>query len=71
MEDFEKVALPEEGLVRLPVVLKFLGIKRTAFYEGIRKGYYPKPVRLGPRISAWLVEDLRKLISDCRERRAE
>ena len=71
MENFEKIILPEEGLVRLPVVLKMLGIKRTAFYEGIRRGDYPKPVRLGPRISAWPVKDLRKLIADCCEKRSE
>lgn len=61
MENSEKYELPNEGLVRLPIVLKVLGIKRTAFYDGIRKGYYPKPVKLGPRISAWRVEEIREL----------
>lgn len=65
MEGFEKVVLPEEGFVRLPVVLGVLGIKSTAFYDGIRRGDYPKPLRLGPRVSVWRVEDIRKLIAGC------
>lgn len=63
----EEYQLPQEGFVRLPVVLRILGIGRTAFYSGIARGDYPKPLRLGPRVSVWRVEDIRKLIADCHE----
>lgn len=65
----ERVVMPEEGFVRLPVVLNVLGISRTAFYDGIARGDYPRPVRLGPRVSVWRVEEIRTLISTCHEER--
>ena len=29
---------------------------------GVKSGRYPLPVKLGPRITAWRVEDIRALI---------
>ncbi|MCD8141538.1 MAG: AlpA family phage regulatory protein [Planctomycetaceae bacterium] len=55
--------LPPEGFVRLPVVLRVLGVGKTAFYLGIRDGKYPAPIKLGPRTSAWRVEDIRAVIA--------
>ncbi len=55
--------LPPEGFVRLPAVLKVFGISRTTWWNGIRKGRFPKAVKLGPRTSAWRVEDIRALIA--------
>ncbi len=63
MDNIEKVVMPEEGFVRMPTVLKVLGISRTALYNGIARGDYPKPMRLGPRMSVWKVEEIRKLIA--------
>ncbi len=60
-------ALPAEGFVRLPVVIKILGIGKTTWWSGIRKGRFPKAVKLGPRTSAWRVEDIRALISKLTE----
>lgn len=69
MVNIEKVIIPEEGFIRLPTVLKVLGISRTALYNGIARGDFPKPVRLGPRMSAWKVEEIRKFIADCGEQK--
>lgn len=57
------IALPQEGFVRLPMVLQVLGISRSSFWAGIKEGRFPKPIKLGPRISAWQVDDIRQLIS--------
>ena len=54
--------LPSEGLVRLPVVLHVLGVKKTYFWERVKEGKFPKPIKLGARISVWRVEDIRNLI---------
>ena len=57
--------LPATGFVRLPYVLAPLGpipVSRSTWWAGIKDGRYPKPVKLGFRISAWRVEDLRALI---------
>lgn len=55
--------LPSEGFVRLPKVLHVLGVGRSSFWAGIKEGRYPKPVKLGPRTSAWRVDDIRALIA--------
>jgi prophage regulatory protein len=60
-------ALPEIGFVRLPAILAPLGpipVSRSTWWAGIRLGRYPRPVKLGPRISAWRVEDIRALIEN-------
>ena len=55
--------MPDEGFVRLPQVLHVLGIGKTTFWNGIKTGRYPAPVKLGPRTSAWRVQDIRVLIA--------
>ena len=40
-----------------------LGIGKTTFWEGIKTGRFPAPVKLGPRTSVWKVEDIRNLIN--------
>ncbi len=62
----EKLAmdLPSEGFVRLPVILQALGIKKSFFWEQVKEGRFPKPIKLGPRVSVWRVEDIRRLIDD-------
>ena len=56
--------LPEEAaFVRLHTILKLFPISRSAWLEGIKSGHFPKPVRLGKRITAWRVEDIHKLIN--------
>jgi len=56
--------LPETGFVRLSQVLKFIPVSKTAFYNGIREGRYPKPIKLSERSSAWTVQSIRKLIAE-------
>ena len=55
--------LPREGLIRLPVVLQFVPVSRSTWWSGVKSGRYPAPVyHLGPRVTAWKVSDIRKLI---------
>ena len=60
--------LPQEGFVRLPQVLHVLGIGKTTFWEGIKTGRFPAPIKLGPRTAVWRVEDIRSLISNISEK---
>jgi len=56
--------LPDKAaFVRLPTILKILPISPSTWWTGIKSGHFPKPVRLGKRITAWRVEDIRKLIN--------
>lgn len=58
--------LPETGFVRLSSILAPNGpipVSKSTWWAGIKTGRFPKPVKLGPRITAWRVEDIRALIA--------
>lgn len=55
--------LPSEGFARLPQVLHVLGIGKSSLWEGVKKGKYPQPVKLGERTTVWRVEDIRAFIA--------
>jgi len=61
MESPSPAVHSKERLLRLPVVLERLGLKKTAWYDGIQKGYYPRQVKLG-RASAWRESDILNII---------
>jgi len=57
--------LPLTGFVRLSAILSPNGpipVGRTTWWAGVKSGRYPRPVKLGPRITAWRVDDIRRLI---------
>ena len=58
----EKLAMPHDGYVRLPAVLAFLAIGKTAFYSGIKSGTFPQPIKLTQRTSVWRASDIRKIV---------
>lgn len=55
-------SMPLEGYVRLPAVLAFLAIGKTAFYQGIKNGIFPEPIKLTKRTSVWRASDIRKIV---------
>ena len=54
--------LPQAGFVRLPQVLQIIPIGKSTWWAGIQSGRFPKGVKLGPRTTAWRVEDIRQLL---------
>lgn len=66
--------LPSNGFLRLsqivgkpatnddPGVAPIYPVSRSTWWAGVRSGRYPRPVKLGERITAWRVEDIRTLI---------
>ncbi len=56
--------LPETGFVRLPIILRVFPVGKSTWWAGVKEGRYPQPVKLGPRITAWRVEDIRALIEE-------
>jgi predicted DNA-binding transcriptional regulator AlpA len=57
--------LPAVGFVRLASILAPQGpipVGRSTWWAGVRSGRFPKPVKLGPRTTAWKVEDIRALM---------
>jgi prophage regulatory protein len=58
-------AWPNHGFVRLSSILAPNGplpISRSSWWAGVASGRYPKSVKLGPRITAWKVEDILALM---------
>jgi len=55
--------LPDAGFVRLSTILKIIPVGRSTWHEKVKSGHFPKPIKLGPRITAWRVEDIRALIN--------
>lgn len=56
---------PSTGFVRLSSILAPAGpipISKSTWWAGIKDGRFPTPIKLGPRITAWRVEDIRALI---------
>ena len=40
-------------LLRLPQVIERVGLRRTAVYDLVKRGEFPRPVRLGRRCVCW------------------
>ena len=65
--------LPDTGFLRLPQIIgdpkaeppipAIIPVKKSCWWDGVRTGRFPKPVKLGPRVTVWRVEDIRALIA--------
>lgn len=55
-------SLPDTGFLRLPSVLKLIPIGKSSWWEGVKSGEYPRPVKIGKRVTAWRAEDIAALI---------
>lgn len=64
--------LPQTGFLRISQILgnpkanpptpPIIPVSKSSFWAGVREGRYPKPVKLGVRVTAWKVEDIRNYI---------
>ncbi|WP_102959406.1 helix-turn-helix transcriptional regulator [Mangrovicella endophytica] len=57
--------LPATGFLRLRSILAPAGpipVSKSTWWAGVRDGRFPKPTKLGSRITVWRVEDIRALI---------
>lgn len=64
--------LPTTGFLRLPKIIgdpeadppiePIIPVSKSTWWAGVKSGRYPKPVKLGPRVTAWRVEDILALI---------
>lgn len=69
-----KPTLPETGFVRLPHIIgdakadppipPIIPVSKSTWWAGVKSGRYPQSVKLGPRITAWRVSDIRALIEE-------
>ena len=58
---------PNTGFVRLNAILAPVGpipVSKSTWWAGVKDGRFPKPVKLGPRITVWRAEDINALIEN-------
>jgi prophage regulatory protein len=58
--------LPRAGFVRIDEIVRPRGplpISRSTWWAGVKTGRYPAPVKLGRRVTAWRVADVRALFT--------
>lgn len=55
------------GFMRLRDVLQVIPVSRSAWWAGCRRGFYPAPVKLGPRTTAWVRSDILNLAQRLRD----
>jgi len=51
--------LNDMAILRLPDVMRLIGLRRTTIYDMMAKGVFPKPVALSARAKGWRVNDIR------------
>jgi hypothetical protein len=62
--------MPEIGFLKLRQIIgnkkqklpPIIPVSKSGWYEGMKAGLYPKPVKLGDRAVAWRVSDIRRLV---------
>ncbi|HEX7689706.1 MAG TPA: AlpA family phage regulatory protein [Burkholderiaceae bacterium] len=58
-----EVYLPSEGFIDEEVFCALLTVKRSTFWQGIKDGRYPKPVKVSARKNGWPVAKVRALFA--------
>jgi predicted DNA-binding transcriptional regulator AlpA len=56
---------PNTGFVRISAIIAPDGpipVSKSTWWEGVRDGRFPAPVKLGPKTTTWRVEDILALI---------
>ncbi|MBF0371599.1 MAG: AlpA family phage regulatory protein [Magnetococcales bacterium] len=66
--------LPDVGFLRLsqiigdpnavPPIPAIVPVSKSTWWNGVKTGRFPKPVKLGPRTTAWPVGPIKQLIAD-------
>jgi len=51
--------------IRRAVVEHITGLSTSTLYEGMRDGWFPRPVPLGPRAVGWDVDEINEWQQQC------
>lgn len=65
--------IPETGFLRLkqiignkktePEIPALIPVCKSTWWNGVKSGRFPKPIKLGSRITVWRVKDIQHLIN--------
>ena len=56
--------LREQKFLRLPQILQLIPIGKSTLWEKVKKGEFPKQIKLGPKISVWNASDVQAYIEN-------
>lgn len=51
-------------LIRLKQVMECTGLARSTVYKFIAEGDFPKPVKLGVRVAAWVEAEIQEWVKE-------
>ena len=70
--------LPETGFLRLPQIIgdpkanppipAVIPVGKSCWWNGVKTGRFPAPVKISPRVTVWDVQDIRELVTSFRRR---
>lgn len=63
--------LPATGFLRLQQIVgdrkagtpPIIPVCKSTWWDGVKSGRFPKPIKLSPRVTVWRAEDIRDLIA--------
>jgi prophage regulatory protein len=62
-----QLTLPETGFLRIGQILAPTGpipVSKSTWWAGVKDGRFPKPLKLGKRVTVWRAEDIRQLMTE-------
>lgn len=60
-------SLNSKRLLRIQEILTPKGpipVGKSTWWEGVKSGRFPQPIKLGPRITVWREEDIEALLAN-------
>lgn len=61
LENFDE--LPDSAFVRLPTVSALRGCSNATTWRHVQQGLIPAPQKIGPKITAWNVGQIRRALA--------
>ena len=58
---------PQTGFLRLKQILAPHGpipVSKSTWWAGVKDGRFPKPMKLGARVTVWRIDDINHLIEN-------
>jgi len=55
---------PQAGYLRIAQVLQLIPVGKSTFWNWVKTGKAPAPVKLSERVTAWKAEDIHNFIAE-------
>jgi prophage regulatory protein len=76
---FVASTFPNVGFVRLSQIIGsraedtpgVIPVSKSTWWEGVKTGRFPKPLKLSPRVTVWRAEDIQALIQEINQTEKE